>query len=118
MIGPALLALAWFDRINTDRGLTRILLVFSRVRLVYYVLHLFLIHTIAVWLALAFASAGPRLLTVLVLHYPPWKQNAPSDGINFNFAFFPLYSQPACRKYRKYGPSVLSWRRPNHVKAT
>lgn len=97
-LGPALMALVWFDRINTDRGLARILLVFGRVPLVYYVLHLFLIHTIAVWIALALHQpaawllyGGPLLqapptgyghglpyiymmwVTTLVLLYPPCK---------------------------------------------
>jgi uncharacterized membrane protein len=97
-LGPALMALAWFDRVDTDRGLNRILLVFGRVPLVYYVLHLFLIHTMAVWIALALHQPAAWLLyggpllqalpagyghglpyiylmwaTVLVLLYPPCK---------------------------------------------
>jgi len=61
-LGPALMALAWFDRINADRGLPRILLVFGRVPLVYYVLHLLLIHTMAVWTALALHQPATWLL--------------------------------------------------------
>ena len=97
-LGPALMALVWFDRIDTDRGLARILLVFGRVPLVYYVLHLFLIHTMAVWIALALHQPTAWLLyggplfqappagyghglpyiymmwvTALVLLYPPCK---------------------------------------------
>jgi hypothetical protein len=54
--------LAWFDRVDADRWLNRILLVFGRVPLVYYVLHLFLIHTMAVWIALALHQPAAWLL--------------------------------------------------------
>jgi uncharacterized membrane protein len=49
-LGPAALALAWFDREQGPIG--RVLVTFGRVPLFYYVLHLFLIHGLAVCLAL------------------------------------------------------------------
>jgi len=53
-LGPALMALAWFDRIDADKLLPRILLVFGRVPLFYYVLHIYLIHLMAIIAALVF----------------------------------------------------------------
>jgi uncharacterized membrane protein len=53
-LGPALIILAGLDRLSTERGLGRILLVFGRVPLFYYVLHIFLIHTSAVLVGLLF----------------------------------------------------------------
>ena len=47
-LGPALIALAWFDRVHAEGGIARILLVFGRVPLFYYVLHIYLIHAMAV----------------------------------------------------------------------
>jgi hypothetical protein len=53
-LGPALLALAWFDRPPGPLG--RPLVVFGRVPLFYYLLHLPLIHLVA--LAFAYARYG------------------------------------------------------------
>jgi uncharacterized membrane protein len=53
-LGPALIILAVFDGLTADYGLGRILLVFGRVPLFYYVLHIFLIHTLAVLIGILF----------------------------------------------------------------
>jgi len=52
-LGPALMALPWLDRVNAERGLGRVLKVFGRVPLFYYVLHLYLIHILAILAAKA-----------------------------------------------------------------
>jgi len=61
-LGPALMALPWLDRIKPDRGPARILLVFGRAPLFFYVLHLFLIHSMAVWTALVLHQPAAWLL--------------------------------------------------------
>jgi uncharacterized membrane protein len=53
-LGPALILLGLLDGAKAVRGLSRILLVFGRVPLFYYVLHLYLIHIMATLVALAF----------------------------------------------------------------
>ena len=55
-LGPALILLGLFDRITLEslRGFGRAILVYGRVPLFYYILHLFLIHTMAIVVALAF----------------------------------------------------------------
>ena len=61
-LGPALTLLGLLDRISFDgtngakaqHGLARILEVFGRVPLFYYVLHIYLIHIMAIVIALAF----------------------------------------------------------------
>jgi uncharacterized membrane protein len=53
-LGPALILLGLLDGAKAERGLTRILLVYGRVPLLYYVLHLYLIHILAILVALAF----------------------------------------------------------------
>jgi uncharacterized membrane protein len=47
-LGPALIALAWLDGTKAERGLGRVLLVFGRVPMFYYVLHIYLIHLMAI----------------------------------------------------------------------
>lgn len=51
-LGPSLMLLAWLDTLDAQRGAARFLRVFGRVPLFYYVLHLFLIHSLAVWVGL------------------------------------------------------------------
>lgn len=61
-LGPAMMALAWFDKVGTKSGWSRILQVFGRVPLFYYVLHLFVIHMLAVWVALVLHQPTAWLL--------------------------------------------------------
>ena len=53
-IGPALIVLACLDAVNSERGFGRVLLVFGRVPLFYYVLHVFIIHSLAILVACCF----------------------------------------------------------------
>jgi uncharacterized membrane protein len=56
-LGPALTLLGLLDGAKAERGLSRILLVYGRVPLLYYVLHLYLLNSLA-------------RLTALVFHQP------------------------------------------------
>jgi uncharacterized membrane protein len=53
-LGPALIVLGLLDRVKATGGLSRALLVFGRVPMFYYLLHLYVIHTIAIVASLAF----------------------------------------------------------------
>jgi len=53
-LGPSLILLGLLDGANASRGLTRVLLVYGRVPMFYYILHLYLIHVMAIVVALAF----------------------------------------------------------------
>jgi uncharacterized membrane protein len=53
-LGPSLILLGLLDKATAQRGVSRILLVFGRVPLFYYVLHLYVIHILAILAALAF----------------------------------------------------------------
>jgi predicted acyltransferase len=74
-IGPALILLAWLDRISPGSVWDKLLhplLIFGRVPLFFYVLHLFLIHTVAVLLALLFHQP-----TRWLLHGAFWMNRLP-----------------------------------------
>jgi len=53
-LGPSLILLGLLDGAKAERGLSGILLVYGRVPLFYYVLHLYLLHILAILIALAF----------------------------------------------------------------
>lgn len=53
-LGPSLILLGLFDGAKARRGLSRILLVFGRVPLFYYVLHLYAVHILATLAAVVF----------------------------------------------------------------
>jgi uncharacterized membrane protein len=53
-LGPALTVLGLLDGVKAERGLSRILLIYGRVPLFYYVLHIYLLNLMARLVALAF----------------------------------------------------------------
>jgi uncharacterized membrane protein len=53
-LGPSLILLGLLDRAKAVGGVSRILLVYGRVPLFFYILHLYLIHAMAIVVALAF----------------------------------------------------------------
>jgi len=53
-LGPSLILPGLFDGMKAERGFGRILLVYGRVPLFFYVLHLYLIHFVAIAAAMAF----------------------------------------------------------------
>ena len=50
-LGPSLTVLGLLDGIKAERGIGRVLLVYGRVPLFYYVLHIYLIHVLAIGIA-------------------------------------------------------------------
>jgi uncharacterized membrane protein len=58
-LGPSLILLGLLDGAKAERGLSRVLVVFGRVPLMYYVVHVYLIHILSI-------------LTALVFHQPIW----------------------------------------------
>src|SRR5690348_15966772 len=53
-LGPSLIVLGLLDGVKASRGLGRVLMVFGRVPLFYYVLHIYLLHLIAIVASLSF----------------------------------------------------------------
>jgi uncharacterized membrane protein len=66
-LGPSLVLLGLLDRAKAERGLSRVFLVYGRVPLFFYVLHLYLIHAMAILVALGSHQPvwyGPVILGV------------------------------------------------------
>ncbi|HMK23057.1 MAG TPA: hypothetical protein VK466_12040, partial [Terriglobales bacterium] len=58
-LGPALVLLGLLDGAEAKQGLSRVLMVFGRVPMFYYLLHLYVIHVLAI-------------LASLLFHQPIW----------------------------------------------
>ena len=65
-LGPALILLGILDGVDARRGLSRILMVFGRVPLFYYVLHIYLLNVLA-------------LSASIVFHQPVWHGTVIAD---------------------------------------
>jgi uncharacterized membrane protein len=64
-LGPALMVLAWLDRVTQSgrlNALGRWTLVFGRVPMFYYIVHIYLIHLMAIGVALLFHQPASQLL--------------------------------------------------------
>jgi uncharacterized membrane protein len=72
-LGPIFLALGWLDRANRTHPVARILLVYGRVPFLFYVLHLLILHTMAVYVAVLFHQPAAWLLYggPLLIRIPP-----------------------------------------------
>ena len=53
-LGPSLIVLGLLDKTKAESGFSRVLVVFGRVPMCYYILHLYLIHILAILVSLAF----------------------------------------------------------------
>jgi uncharacterized membrane protein len=61
-LGPSLLALAWLANVNAENPAAKFVAVFGRVPLFFYVLHLYVIHILAFYVALIFKQNAVWLL--------------------------------------------------------
>ena len=66
-LGPSLILLGFMDGAKAEKGPSRILLVFGRVPLFYYILHLYLLHILA-------------MLASLVFYQPFWQETVIADA--------------------------------------
>jgi uncharacterized membrane protein len=115
-LGPALIALAWFDGVKAERGLGRILVVFGRVPMFYYVLHIYLIHIMAIVVARlvhqpsAFLWRWDFILQPLPGGY--------GHGLPFIYLMWicvPLILYVPCRRYMAFKRRHRDWRWLSYV---
>jgi uncharacterized membrane protein len=95
-LGPAIASLAWFERLSGP--VARFLIVFGRVPLFYYVLHIFLIHAVALALG-AMAGFPPSTFLKPFFFKPPpaWGYGLPAVYAIWVAVVLALY--PVCRWY-------------------
>ena len=109
-LGPALMALAWFDKLNPERLWARVILVFGRVPLFYYVIHLYLIHAMAVWVAFAYHQPSAWLLSGgFMLRMTPEEYG---HGLPFIYAMWitaVVLLYPACKWFMKVKEQHKDW---------
>ena len=106
-IGPALLLLSFIDRIKN--GFTNIMLVFGRTAFFYYIIHLYLIHLLAV---IAFFIRGNHTVQDAIdsMQRVPFLFVMPGEGVGLALVYavwagviITLY--PLCKWYDKYKTS-------------
>ncbi len=110
-LGPSLMALAWFDKVNTERGIAKVLVIFGRVPLFFYVLHIYLIHTLAVWVGLIYGQKVAWLL------YGGPMLNASPAGYGHSLGFIyamwfavVLLMYPLCKWFAEFKQQHTDWR--------
>ncbi len=109
-LGPSLMALAWFDKVNTERGLAKVFVVFGRVPLFYYVLHLYVIHALAVYVGLI---CGQKVAWLL---YGGFVFRSPPPGYGHSLPFIyamwfavVLLLYPFCKLFAEFKQRHADW---------
>jgi len=80
-LGPSLIVLAWLSKINAENRLAKFVVVFGRVPLFYYILHVYLIHILAFYVAVIFKQNAVWLL------YGAFMMNSPPPGYGHGLPF-------------------------------
>jgi uncharacterized membrane protein len=109
-LGPALIVLACLDGVTAERGPGRVLLVFGRVPLFYYVIHIFLIHTMAILLGLLFHQPVSWLWHGGFIIQPPpagYGHGLPFVYLMWFIALLILYLP--CKWYMKFKSQHRDW---------
>lgn len=86
-LGPSLTLLGLLDKAKAQRGLSRILMVFGRVPLFYYVLHIYLLHILAI--VVAFAFHQPMFQGSVIVDFAT-KPDGYGHGLPFIYAMWIL----------------------------
>lgn len=106
-LGPAILCLNWVEK--AENGFTRIMTIFGRVPLFYYIVHFYLIHAICV---IAFFLSGYTTGDIVQV---PFYFRPPAD---FGFGLWTVYGfwllvvillYPLCNWYNRYKSTHRKW---------
>ena len=115
-LGPALMVLSWLENVNAEKTWARFVLVYGRVPMFYYILHIYLIHIMAIVAALAFHQPAAWLW-----HGAMFEQAIP-DGYGHGLAFIYLMWVAAvailylpCRWYMSFKREHRDWNLLSYV---
>jgi hypothetical protein len=109
-LGPALIILACLDGVKAERGLGRILLVFGRAPLFYYVIHIFLIHTLAILVGLLFHQPVSWLWQGgFILQQPPAGYGHPLLFVYLMWCMVLLILYFPCKWYTAFKSQHRDW---------
>lgn len=107
-IGPGMIALALLEKIQNS--VTRFFVVYGRVPMFYYILHFYIIHTIAILVFFAQGFSTDKIVTP----NNPFLFKPPGFGFGllgvyavWLFVFLVLY--PLCKKYDRYKSTHAKW---------
>jgi len=109
-LGPALIVLAALDGVAVERRLARILLVFGRVPLFYYILHIVVIHAMAILVGLLFHQPVAWLWHGGFLIQPPaagYGHGLPFVYLIWVTALLILYFP--CKRYMTFKSEHRDW---------
>lgn len=109
-LGPALILLGLLDKAKAERGISRVLLVYGRVPMFYYILHIYLIHALAIAAALAFHQPASWLWhgAFFLLPTPAgYGHGLPFIYVVWILAVASMY--PACRWYMEFKQRHRDW---------
>jgi uncharacterized membrane protein len=107
-IGVSMLMLAWLE--NIQNKLTAFFRVYGRVPFFYYILHFYIIHTIAVIVFFAQGFSTSQIATPgnpFLFKPPGFGFGLPGVYAVWLFVFLVLY--PLCKKYDKYKSTHHNW---------
>ena len=109
-LGPSLILLGLFDRAKAERGMSRVLAVFGRVPMFYYILHLYIIHFIAIGAALVFHQ--PVWIGSVIADHPQ-RPIGYGHGLPFIYVAWlivVLLLYPLCRWFMDFRTRHRDWR--------
>jgi len=109
-LGPALILLGLLDNTRAERGRSRVLLVYGRVPMFYYILHIYLIHILSILAAFVTHQPASWLWhgAIFLLPTPAgYGHGLPFIYVTWIFAVASLY--PACRWYMGFKQRHRDW---------
>ncbi len=107
-VGPSIILLAFLEKVKNR--LTRVMNVFGRVPMLYYVLHLYLIHFLVV---IVFYLSGYTSKDIVSPNAPflfrPDDFGFPLWGVYLVWILIVVVLYPICKKYNKYKSAHRKW---------
>jgi hypothetical protein len=107
-IGPGILLLAFIE--NIQNRFTRIINVYGRVPMFYYVLHFYIIHVLIV---IVFYIEGHPANEIaapgMLFFFRPPSLGFPLPGVYAVWLFVVIVLYPLCKKYDRYKSTHRQW---------